>query len=84
MLNSLKKRAFAGVGVLVVEDDGKVHLGSYVGSGLTDRFQAGKLIGELAPLVGGKGGGKPEMARGAGNDPAGIPALLERARGLVS
>ena len=84
MLNSLKKKAFAGVGVLVVEDDGKVHLGSYVGRGLSDRFQAGKLIGELAPLVGGKGGGKPEMARGAGNDPAGIPALLERARELVS
>ncbi|MFT4548906.1 MAG: alanyl-tRNA synthetase [Pseudoalteromonas tetraodonis] len=83
MLNSLKKKAFAGVGVLVIEDDGKVHLGTYVSSGLTDRFQAGKLIGELGPLVGGKGGGKPEMARGAGNDPSGIPALLKKARELV-
>ena len=83
MLNSLKKKSFAGVGVLAIEDDGKVHLGVYVGGDLTDRFQAGKLIGELGPLVGGKGGGKPEMARGAGNDPSGIPALLEEARGLV-
>jgi len=83
MLNSLKKKSFAGVGILVIEDDGKVHLGTYVGEGFTDRFQAGKLIGELGPLVGGKGGGKPEMARGAGNDPSGIPALLAKARELV-
>ena len=83
MLNSLKKKAFAGVGVLAIEDEGKVHLGVYVQSGFTDRYQAGKLIGELGPLVGGKGGGKPEMARGAGSDPAGIPVLLEKARELV-
>ena len=85
MLNGLKKRQFAGVGVVVIEaDDGKVHLGIYVEPSFAGRFQAGKLMGELAPLVGGKGGGKPEMARGAGSDASGIDAVLARARELVA
>ena len=42
-----------------------------------------KLMQELAPIVGGRGGGKPEMARGAGNDPSKVPDLLEKARELL-
>jgi alanyl-tRNA synthetase len=45
---------------------------------------ANKLIQEIAPLVGGKGGGRPDNARGAGNDPTKIDEALSRARELIS
>ena len=83
LLNGVKKKQFAGVAVFTVNDGDKVHLGVTVAKDFTDRFQAGKILGELAPLVGGKGGGKPEMARGAGSDPGGIDALIAKARELV-
>jgi alanyl-tRNA synthetase len=44
---------------------------------LTDRMKAGELIGLVAAKVGGKGGGRPDMAQAGGTDPAGIPAGLE-------
>jgi len=44
------------------------------------KVKAGDLIREVAPLVGGKGGGRPDLAQGGGSDPAGIPAALARAR----
>ncbi|MFP6874277.1 MAG: alanine--tRNA ligase [Verrucomicrobiales bacterium] len=83
LLNGLKKKQFSGIGVMVVNDGEKVHVGIAVSPGFTDRFQAGKLMGELAPLVGGRGGGKAEMARGAGSDSSGVGALLARSRELI-
>ncbi len=82
LLNGTKKHGFGGVAVFTVHDGEKVHLGVTVAKAHTDRFQAGKLLGELAPLIGGKGGGKPEMARGAGGDPSGVEALHAKAREL--
>ena len=84
LLNGVKKKQFPGVGVFTVNDGEKVHLGVAVAKDLTDRFQAGAILAQLAPLIGGKGGGKPEMARGAGGDPAGVDALLAKARELVA
>ena len=84
LLNGLKKRQFPGIGVMVVNDGEKVHVGISVASGFTDRFQAGQLMGELAPLVNGRGGGKAEMARGAGSDPSGVEALLAKSRELIA
>lgn len=85
-LNGLKKRQFSGVAVLAVndEDGGKVHLGIAVDKSLTDKFKAGDLLKELAPIVDGRGGGKPEMARGAGSDASKIGDLLEAARKLLT
>ncbi|HAY99484.1 MAG TPA: alanine--tRNA ligase, partial [Opitutae bacterium] len=63
LMNGLKKSQFAQAAVCIVDDGDKLHLGALVG---TDSDQnAGKLIQTLAPIAGGKGGGKPDMARGA-------------------
>ena len=51
---------------------------------LTSRYQAGKLIQETAPLVGGKGGGCPELAHGGGSDATKIQAALAKARTLLA
>ena len=81
--NALKARGFGGVAVLAGTADDSVHLVVAVGEAHTKQFQAGKLIGSLAPLVGGKGGGRPDLARGAGKDTAGLDALLAKARELI-
>ena len=63
LMNGLKQSQFAQAAVCIVDDGDKLHLGALVG---TDSDQnAGKLIQTLAPIAGGKGGGKPDMARGA-------------------
>ncbi|MCP4009943.1 MAG: alanine--tRNA ligase, partial [Proteobacteria bacterium] len=75
-----------GEGVVVVGgfNEGKVTLIVAVSKGLTDRFQAGKLVQAVMPLVGGRGGGKPEMAQGGGTDPKGLDQALEEVRTLIS
>ena len=51
---------------------------------LTDRVKAGQLVKELAPIVGGGGGGRPDFAEAGGKDGAAIDAMLVRARELVA
>ncbi len=74
----------SGVVVLGAEDEGKASLLVKVSRDLCDRLSAGDLIRELAPLVGGRGGGRPEMAQAGGKDPSGLPAAMERAAELVA
>ena len=50
---------------------------SAVSKDLTGKVQAGKLVGEVAKAIGGKGGGRPDMAEGAGKDAQALPAALE-------
>jgi alanyl-tRNA synthetase len=76
-LDQLKDKLGSGVVVLAAESDGKVSLAAGVTKDLTDRLKAGDLIREVAARVGGKGGGRPDMAQAGGSDPAGIPAALE-------
>lgn len=63
--------------------DGRVALIASVPKDLTTKFQANKLIQEIAPMVGGKGGGRPDNAQGAGKDPSKIDDALARARELL-
>jgi alanyl-tRNA synthetase len=77
--DSLRDRLGSGVVVLASENDGKVALVVSVTKDLTSRVQAGRLVKELAPLVGGGGGGRPDFAEAGGKDPAGIETLLAQA-----
>ena len=77
--DSLRDRLGSGVVVLASEQDGKVALLVSVTKDLTSRVQAGKMIKELAPIVGGGGGGRPEFAEAGGRDAARIDELLSQA-----
>jgi alanyl-tRNA synthetase len=77
--DSLRDRLGSGVVVLASENDGKVALVVSVTKDLTSKVQAGRLVKELAPIVGGGGGGRPDFAEAGGKDPAGIDALLKKA-----
>ncbi|WP_324780404.1 alanine--tRNA ligase [Thiobacillus sedimenti] len=69
--------------VLGTVADGKVSLIAAVTADLTGRIKAGELVNFVATQVGGKGGGKPDMAMAGGNDPAGLPAALASVRDWV-
>jgi alanyl-tRNA synthetase len=77
--DSLRDRLGSGVVVIASDNDGKVALVVSVTKDLTGRIQAGRLVKELAPIVGGGGGGRPEFAEAGGKDPARIQELLAAA-----
>ncbi len=77
------KQHWQGVAVLAAIDEGKVALLCAVSPEYTKKIQAGKIIQAIAPLVGGKGGGRPELAQGGGTDPSGVTAALEKAEELI-
>jgi alanyl-tRNA synthetase len=77
------KAHWQGVVVLVSIDQGKVALLCTVSPDYTKKIQAGKIIQAIAPLVGGKGGGRPELAQGGGTNPDGVAAALEKAEALI-
>ena len=75
--DQLKNKLGEGVVVLASVEDGKVTLVAGVTKSATGRVKAGDLMKHLAAQVDGKGGGRPDMAQGGGNDPAKLPAALE-------
>ena len=77
------KSHFSGPIFLAGSSDGRVALIASVPKELTSQFPANKLIQEIAPIVGGKGGGRPDNAQGAGKDASKIDAVLARARELL-
>jgi alanyl-tRNA synthetase len=81
--DQLRDRMKSGVVVLGGVDGGKVALVAAVSSDLVNRVHAGKIISELAKVVGGKGGGKPDLAQGGGTDPSRLDAALEAVYGLI-
>jgi alanyl-tRNA synthetase len=84
LVDNLKQKLGEGVVVLAsAQPEGKVALIAGVTPGLTKRIQAGKLVGGVAKLVGGSGGGKPEIAEAGGKDQAQIDAALKAAAGIV-
>ena len=87
VLDQLKNKIGSGIIVLGTVSEGKVGLIAGVTKDLTDRFHAGELVNHIALQVGGKGGGRPDMARAGGSDPGSLPAALasveEFARNLL-
>lgn len=82
-LDRLKDQLGSAVVVLASESDGKVSLIAGVTKDLTGRMQAGDLIRLVAAKVGGRGGGRADMAQAGGTDPAGLPAALGLVTGWV-
>ncbi len=74
----LRDKLGSGVVLLASRDTDKVMLVCVVSKDLAGKFPAGEIIRRLAPLVGGKGGGRPDMAQAGGKDPSGLPALLSK------
>jgi alanyl-tRNA synthetase len=85
LVDNLKQKLGEGVVVLAsAQPEGKVALIAGVTPGLIKRIQAGKLVGAVAKLVGGSGGGKPEIAEAGGKDQAQIDAALQAAPALAA
>jgi alanyl-tRNA synthetase len=82
-LNDALKGQFGGVIVLAATGGGNVTLMANVGKDHQAKVQAGKIIQTIAPIVGGKGGGKPDFARGGGKDVSKVDAALAEARKLI-
>lgn len=77
MVDELKVKMNSGIIVLATANDGKVGLIAGVTKDLTGRVKAGELVNLVAQQVGGKGGGRPDMAQAGGSQPENIPAALE-------
>ena len=84
LVDNLKQKLGEGVVVLgSAQPEGRVAIIAGVTPGLVKRIQAGKLVGAVAKIVGGSGGGKPEIAEAGGKDQTQIDAALKAAAGIV-
>jgi alanyl-tRNA synthetase len=81
--DTLKDRMGSGVVVIGTESEGKAHLLVSVTKDLTDRIKAGDIIRQLAPIIGGSGGGKPELAQAGGSEPDKLPEAIAKASELI-
>jgi alanyl-tRNA synthetase len=81
--DQLTEKLGSGVVVLASAGDANVNLVASVTKELTKRYHAGNIIKELAGMVGGGGGGRPDFAQAGGKEPAKIAAALKRAEELV-
>jgi alanyl-tRNA synthetase len=83
LVDQLRDKLGSGVVVLGSANNGNVALIVGVTKDLTSRIQAGKVIGPVAEKVGGKGGGRPDLAEAGGKDPGALDAALAAAYGVV-
>ena len=81
--DKLKDKLGSAVIVLAVVNGDKVALVAGVTKDLTDQYQAGKILNHVAQQVGGKGGGRPDMAQGGGTDPSGLDSALASVKDLI-
>jgi alanyl-tRNA synthetase len=83
LIDQLRDKVGSGVVVLGSANDGKVALIAGVTKDLTQRIQAGKVIGQVAQKVGGKGGGRPDMAEAGGDKPEALDTALSEVYKVV-
>jgi alanyl-tRNA synthetase len=84
LVDSLKAKLKSGIVVLAAVNNGKVQIVVAVTPDLTGRIKAGQIVKELAPIVGGAGGGRPEFAEAGGKDPANVDELLKASEPLIA
>jgi alanyl-tRNA synthetase len=84
LADSLKASIKSGVVVIASESDGKVQIVVAVTQDLTGRIKAGQIVKEIAPIVGGGGGGRPDFAEAGGKQPAKIDEMLKASEGVVA
>jgi alanyl-tRNA synthetase len=83
LVDNLRQKVGSGVVAVGSATDGQVSLIVGVTKDLTSRVQAGKIISHIAPKVGGKGGGRPDLAEGGGTNPEALDEALEATYGVV-
>ncbi|MGD8663068.1 MAG: alanine--tRNA ligase [Desulfobacterales bacterium] len=83
LADQFKDKIKSGIVVLGSTVDAKVMLIAVVTKDLTDRYHAGNIITEVAAVVGGRGGGRPDMAQAGGNQPQKLDQALEKAYEVV-
>ena len=84
-VDRLRQKAVSAVVVIGWADDGKVQLLAAVTEDLVKKgLHAGKLVGQVAKVVGGGGGGKPTMAQAGGKEPAKLGEALQLAKALAT
>jgi alanyl-tRNA synthetase len=83
LADKIRDQLKSGIVVLGGEKDGKANLLVAVTPDLTKKYRAGDLVKELSKTLGGRGGGKPEMAQAGGGDPAMLDAALARVYELI-
>ena len=84
LADSLKATIKSGVVVLASAGDGKVQIVVSVTADLTGRLKAGQIVKEIAPIVGGAGGGRPDFAEAGGKRPERIDEMLKASEGVVA
>jgi len=83
-MDQLKNKLKSGVIVLAVVEGGKVQIAAGVTADLVSKYKAGELVNHVAQQVGGKGGGKPDMAMAGGANPAGLDGALASVKDWVA
>lgn len=83
LMDSLKSKIASGIIILGSPDEDRVSLIAGVTDDLTNRFNAGKIISEIAAIVGGKGGGRADMAQAGGKDPSKLDNALSKAQEII-
>jgi alanyl-tRNA synthetase len=76
--DDVRSKLSSGIAVLGTRDDGKAYLLVGVTSDLHKKYHSGNIVKVLAPVIGGKGGGRPDMAQAGGNHPEKLPEALEK------
>jgi alanyl-tRNA synthetase len=83
LVDQHRSRIKSGVVILASPSDGKVTVVVGVTGDLTTRVSAGQVVKQIAPIVGGRGGGRPDFAEAGGKDPSKIGEMLAAARGVI-
>ena len=84
LADSLKATIKSGVVVIASESDGKVQIVVAVTPDLTGRVKAGQIVKEIAPIVGGAGGGRPDFAEAGGKQPEKIDEMLKASEAVLA